>query len=124
MRILAIERELKALDPDSARELLREEAACVWALQTQEVIREIWFTRRKKCAVVMLECETEDEARRHLSVLPLVREQFITFDVHALRPYDGFERLLSPAAGSDPKQAPGAAQAGAVGMSSLIGPNP
>jgi hypothetical protein len=94
MRILAIEKELKPLQAETAREILREEAACVWALKKKEVIRDIWFTVRDKCAVVVLECGSEDEAKRHLATLPLVRERFIAFEVHALRTYDGFDRLM------------------------------
>ena len=96
MQILAIERELAALDPQRHRDLLREEAACVWALKKSEVIREIWFTRRDRSAVVLLECASEEEAKQVLATLPLVREKLIGFDVLALRSYDGFDRLLSP----------------------------
>jgi hypothetical protein len=75
--------------------VLRDEAACVWALKKKEVIRDIWFTARNRLAVVMLECGTEEEAREHLAALPLVREGLIAFDVMALRSYDGFDRLIA-----------------------------
>jgi hypothetical protein len=94
VQILAIERELAPLDPQRHRAVLREEAACVWALKKQEVIREIWFTARTRLAVVLLECGTEEEAREHLARLPLVREGLIAFEVMALRSYDGFDRLI------------------------------
>jgi muconolactone delta-isomerase len=95
MRILAIERELKPLPAETAAEILREEAARVWELQRQEVIREIWFTRRGTLAVVLLECASEEDAQRALGTLPLVRDGFIAFEVNALRPYDGFARLFA-----------------------------
>jgi len=95
MQILAIEKGLAAIDPQQHCDLLREEAACVWKLKKQEVIRDIWFTSRDRNAVVLLECASEDEARRHLASLPLVREKLIAFDVQALRSYDGFDRLIS-----------------------------
>lgn len=95
MCILAIEKELKPVDTAVSAELLREEATRVWALQKQEVIRGIWFTRRDRSAVIMLECADENEAMRQLASLPLVREGFITFEVHALQPYDGFDRLMA-----------------------------
>jgi hypothetical protein len=101
VRILAIEQELKPLDGVTSRDLLREEAARVWALKKDDVIREIWFTRRGRSAVLMLECETEADASRYLASLPLVREHYIRFDVQALQPYDGFDRLIGAgAAGS------------------------
>ena len=96
MRILALERELKALSAATATEILRAETARVWELQRQEVIREIWFTRRGTRAVVLLECASEEDARQALGTLPLVREGYIDFEVNALRPYDGFARLFAP----------------------------
>lgn len=95
MQILALERELKPIDSRRHAAVLREEAARVWALKKEAVIRDIWFTVRDRCAVVMLECSSEDEARRHLATLPLVREGLIAFEVLALCSYDGFERLFT-----------------------------
>ncbi len=94
MQILAIEKELTEIDPRKMHGLLREEAACVWALKKQEIIRDIWFTCAGKHAVIMLECASEEDAKQHLGSLPLVRQRIIEFDVQALRTYDGFERLL------------------------------
>ena len=96
MQILAIERELREIDSVKQRVVLREEAAAVWALRKREVVREIWFTRADTRAVVLLECADEEEAMRHLSALPLVRDGFIAFEVHGLRPYDGLDRLVAP----------------------------
>ena len=95
MRILAIEKEIRPLVGASAQEILRNEAACVWALKKREVIRDIWFTRRKKRAVIMLECDSELKAERHLASLPLVRKGFIAFEVLTLKPYDGFDRIIA-----------------------------
>lgn len=94
MQILALETELKPIPANRAGELLREEAARVWALKKQEVIREIWFTRVGRRAVILLECESESDAERHLATLPLVREQYIGFEIRGLQPYDGFDRLI------------------------------
>ncbi len=102
MRILAIERELSALDPRQHADLLRKEAACVWDLKKRDVIRDIWFTQRDHRAVVLLECPTEAEARQHLQSLPLVRARYIDFDICALQPYDGFDRLIAPPATDPP----------------------
>jgi muconolactone delta-isomerase len=94
MQILAIENELKPIPAELAGELLREEAARVWALKKQEVIREIWFTRVGRCAVVLLECDSEAEAERLLATLPLVRERYIEFEIRGLQAYNGFDRLI------------------------------
>ncbi|HVU33568.1 MAG TPA: hypothetical protein VHE61_09050, partial [Opitutaceae bacterium] len=69
-----------------------EEAAHVWSLMQQGVIRDIWFTRDRR-AVLILECTGEPELARELASLPLVRERLITFDVETLLRYDGFDRL-------------------------------
>lgn len=96
MQILALERDVQSIDPRKHARTLREEAACVWALKKQSVIREIWFTVRDRRAVLLLECASEAEAQEHLAGLPLVREGLITFDVLPLRSYDGFDRLIAP----------------------------
>jgi muconolactone delta-isomerase len=93
MQILAIEKELAPFDGDYS-ELLREEAAHVWILKKQGILREIWFTVHGHVAVLLLECATEEEARQYLNKLPLVKAGLITFDVIPLRSYDGFERLF------------------------------
>lgn len=110
MRILAIERELSLINPTKMHDVLRAEAARVWALQKQDVIRELWFTRGDQRAVIMLECDTENAAKEYLESLPLVRHHCIEFELLALRPYDGFDRLLSSLA-HQPIETPAAAAA-------------
>lgn len=95
MRILAIERELPTPAPANLRDLYREEAASVWALQKRGIVRDIWFTAPGRHAVVMLECAGAAEARQHLATLPLVRYGQIDFTLHELRSYDGYERLFA-----------------------------
>lgn len=95
MRILAIERDLTPPGATTPADLLHQEAATVWALQKQGLIRDIWFTTQGRNAVVMLECTNGAEARRHLAVLPLVRAGLIDFTVHELQSYDGYERLFA-----------------------------
>jgi muconolactone delta-isomerase len=102
MRILAIEREIPLPARPDLREILREEAAGVWALQKRGFIRDIWFTAADRHAIVMLECADVDEARQLLATLPLVRTGLIEFTLHELRSYDGFERLFGPATSAPP----------------------
>ncbi|MDI1335678.1 MAG: hypothetical protein PSU94_05785 [Lacunisphaera sp.] len=94
MRILAIERELSPVGAALPPDLLRQEAADVWALRKQGVIRDIWFTQDRH-AVIMLECPHAAEARRHLGSLPLAQAGLIDFIVHELTSYDAFERLFT-----------------------------
>jgi muconolactone delta-isomerase len=97
MRILAIVKEISSINPTKMHDVLRAEAARVWALQKQDIIRELWFTRCDQRAVIMLECGTEAEAKEHLESLPLVRHACIEFELLPLRPYDAFDRLLDVA---------------------------
>ena len=95
MRILAIERELPRPMHRNLRDLLRAEAAAVWDLQKRGIIRDIWFTRNDRRAVVMLECANSAEARAHLAELPLMRAELIDFMFLELAAYDGLERLFA-----------------------------
>lgn len=92
-QILAIEKELMPFGAQH-HELLREEAAHVWSLKKEGILREIWFSVHEHVAVILLECATEEEARQHLDTFPLVQAGLITFDVIPLQSYDGFERLF------------------------------
>jgi muconolactone delta-isomerase len=94
MRILAIETDHPEESSRNVKPLLEEEARRVWELYRDGHIREIWFTASDRRAVLLLECASEDQAIELLATLPLVRERCIAFDVLALKPYDGFERLF------------------------------
>jgi muconolactone delta-isomerase len=93
MKILAIERDVAGASADQMHSLLRAEAEEVWALQQADILREIWFTEDHR-AVLMLECESVAAAQAALGTLPLYRDGLIDFEVAALRPYDGLERLF------------------------------
>jgi hypothetical protein len=95
MKFLALERPVTGAAPASMQPLLKAEARQVWALQQTGVLREIYFTPAHD-AVLVLECADEQAAMQALASLPLVREGQIQFEVTALLPYTGFERLLAP----------------------------
>ncbi|WP_161626821.1 superoxide dismutase [Desulfospira joergensenii] len=92
MKILALEQELK--HDKIPEDLLREEAARIWELQKNGAVREIFFTKEKKEAVLLLESGSVQEAEELLANLPLVTEGYIRFIVKELVPYDGYERLF------------------------------
>jgi hypothetical protein len=93
MKILAIETELKKLDTNSDKEILKEEALAVLDLQQKDILREIYFDENH-CAVLILECYGKTEAGKILSGLPLVKSGFISFEIKGLHPYTGFSRLF------------------------------
>lgn len=94
MKILALEVENHAAPQKDIQQYLKEEAQTVWRLVQTGKIREIYFQAEGHKAVIMLETATKSEAVEILDQLPLVREDFIQFNVMPLVPYDGFARLF------------------------------
>ena len=93
MKILAIEKPVEGIDWESIPEILKQEAAYVYMLQMQNRLREIYFNQ-DKCAMIILECKDKAEAESILNEFPLVKKKFISFEIHELLPYTGFDRLL------------------------------
>ena len=93
MKILAIETELKKLNAESDKIILKLEALVVLDLQQKDILREIYFDENH-CAVLILECNNKTEVDKILSDLPLVKNGFIQFEIKELHPYTGFSRLI------------------------------
>lgn len=94
MKILALETENAGIEKDRFKPFLAEEAAKVWELYQKGVLRELYFRTDMDAAVLILECSDVKEAEEVLSTLPLVRENLISFQLIALKPYPGFKRLF------------------------------
>jgi len=95
MKILALEREVAGVRDDQfTLDLLKSEAEKAWGLHMSDVIREMYLSADKHEAVLVMECDTVEEAQRSISELPLVHAGLIAFDVIPLTPYDGFARLF------------------------------
>lgn len=75
--------------------LLKEEVRYVWDLQRRGIIRNIWFVKNSKNAVLMVEEESEAKVKEVTDKLPLVKENLIKYKVLELTAYDGYERLFS-----------------------------
>ena len=96
MKILALEKEVPGVnDGQFTDDILKAEARKAWELYQSGVLRELYFTADKDEAVLVLECDSADEARRQLSELPLMRAGLIDFRVLPLVAYPGFERLFA-----------------------------
>ncbi len=93
MKILAIETELKKLNAESDKIILKLEALVILDLQQKDILREIYFDENH-CAVLILDCNDKTEAEKILSGLPLVIGGFISFEIKELHPYTGFSRLV------------------------------
>lgn len=97
MKILALEKKVPGVNEDQFTDaLLEAEATEAWDLNQSGVLREIYFSADKHGAVLVLECDNADEARRTLSALPLVRAGLIDFQIVPLVAYPGFARLFKP----------------------------
>lgn len=95
MKILALEHELPEATADNFWIYAKDEARMVWALHQAGVIRETYFRADRREAVLVLECQTVEEARDVLSALPFVQHGLITFELIPLKAYSGFERLFA-----------------------------
>jgi len=94
MKILAIEKDLKAVDWEKESQTLNEEALLVFELYQEEIIREIYFSDSKN-AILILECEDKSEANSILNDFPLVKKGLIEFEILELQAYTGFSRLMN-----------------------------
>lgn len=95
MKILALEQEIKGVTDSDMSPHLKAEAMRAWELYQGGIIREIYFDKDHHTAVIMLECESADDARKILATLPLVKAGLITFSIMPLVPYPGFARLFA-----------------------------
>lgn len=95
MKFLAIEHEYPGLTGEDFQPHLKAEAARVWELYQAGIIREMYFCPERSVAVLMLECTRAEEAQAILDTLPLMQVGFISFELLALAPYSGFDRLFA-----------------------------
>ena len=101
MKVLAISHDRAGAGEADFKPHLRAEAAYVYGLYQNDIIREIYFEKDGPAAVIVLEAKDVDEARAALNGLPLVRNQLITFEFIPLIPYTGFARLFTRPDGSE-----------------------
>jgi hypothetical protein len=95
MMILAMEREVRGKPRKAMEPYLQEEAAQVWELVQDGVIREVHFRQDRDELVLLMDCRDDEEARKRLDKLPLVEKGFIAFDLIPLRPYEAYSRSSS-----------------------------
>jgi hypothetical protein len=95
MKVLALEREVSGVTEDRfTEEILEAEARQAWNLYQAGVLRELYFSADTHEAVLVLECDSAEEARRQLAELPLMRAGLIDFRIVPLVAYPGFARLF------------------------------
>jgi len=95
VKVLAIEKERPGINPEDFKPCLEEEALQIWNLQQRDFVREVYFREDQSSAVLILECDSIQQANEVLTELPLVKNRLIEFEVIPLKPYPGFARLFS-----------------------------
>ncbi|MFA6385918.1 MAG: hypothetical protein WCW29_04205 [Candidatus Paceibacterota bacterium] len=75
-------------------QLLKQEAKVLWDLQKNGIIRNIWFTKNSREAILIIEADETIRTKKIIDTFPLVKEGLITYDIVELVAYDGYERLF------------------------------
>jgi hypothetical protein len=96
VKIIAIERDTPGMATEQFIPYLKAEAAKVWELYQNGIVRELYFRQDLSNAVLVMECASVNEAWAVLEQLPMVQAGLIDFDLIPLRPYPGFARLFTP----------------------------
>ena len=94
MKILALEHELPGAATEAFERFKAEEARKAWELYQAGIFRELYFRADRNEAILVLECESVEEAQEILSTLPFVQNRLIAFEVIPLKAYPGFNRLF------------------------------
>jgi hypothetical protein len=88
MRILAIEKAVPGITGESLTpELALAQAKRAWELHEAGTVRELYHRADESSAVLVLECDTLDEATAALASLPLVAAGLVEFEILPLRSY-------------------------------------
>lgn len=95
MKILALEHERPGAATEAFESYKAEEARKVWDLYQAGIFRELYFRADRNEAILVLECESMEEAQEILSTLPFVQNRLIAFELIPLKAYPGFNRLFS-----------------------------
>ncbi|MEI7726875.1 MAG: hypothetical protein WCK09_17325 [Bacteroidota bacterium] len=93
MKILAIEKNVRQIDPHKEKFALSEEAVTLYELYHEEIVREFYFTENHE-AILVLEYSSVAACEEMLHELPLVKNGLTRFEVMEMRPYTGFERIF------------------------------
>lgn len=96
MKILAIEKDAEGVTDEDFTPHMKAEAKRAWELYQSGVFREMYFTKGDNpVAVIMMECDSVEEAKKALGTLPLMKAGLISFELMPLVAYPGFARLFS-----------------------------
>ncbi len=99
MKILVLAQRHGNTSLDQMRPHFKAEVEAVWDLYTKGIVRE-FYTRADNGgpAILTVECEDVEAAKRELASLPLVEKRMIDLDFVPLAPFNGLQHLWEPAA--------------------------
>lgn len=95
MKIIAISSRREGVTPEKAQEFQKQEARRVWELYTENTVREIYFRKDRPGGVLVLECDSIDQAREILGTLPMVKNGLTEFEFIPVGPYDRWSVLFA-----------------------------
>lgn len=94
MQILAIDKFLPETTMEKVQPHLKEEMVVTWEHYKQGKIRQLYFRQDHPGVVLMMECDSLDEAKELIDELPLVKERLIEFELIPLGFFQPFEVLF------------------------------
>lgn len=94
MQVLALSRRLEGTTPDKLAVLSAEEARVAWQLYTEGTLRSVHLCPERPGSVLVLECQSLDEAQLLLKRLPMVQAGLLAFDVAQMLPFTGWSALF------------------------------
>ena len=96
MRFLVIAHRKQELSSDDYAPHRAAEIRRALQLLREDSIRELYSFAKGGGAVLMMEADSEEQARSILNTLPLVRLDMVRIEIYGLRAYGGFFAGLIP----------------------------
>lgn len=97
MKVIALLEMNEGRGPEELAPLRADEAAVVWSLVKNGIVRSAYYRTDRPAAVLELECSDLLSARRAMEGLPAVEAGVIRVaDLIPTAPYTGFESLFRP----------------------------
>lgn len=96
MKVLAIGNAIKLPTDEERCRIMAVEVPETLQMYLDGKIEQFWFRPEPIGVVFLTTFETVAEAEKELSKLPLVREGFMKFDLHAVGPLKPLQLLIQP----------------------------
>jgi hypothetical protein len=97
VKVIAYDKFKSGVTLDTLRPYLRDEVSNVWRLWKAGIVRENYARADLPGGVIVFECASVDEAKRHIADFPLTRAGLIEWEVIALAAPLPLEYLFDPA---------------------------